>query len=85
MRTPDTVLRVPDGCDFCPPETPTEGKLFAVVDGRRLCALHWVAAGRPWPRNIAPPAEVHKAELQTRERMLARGGTDRHLVRSGKS
>lgn len=30
-------------------------------------------------------AYVHEAEKATRERMLARGGTDRHLVRNGKT
>jgi hypothetical protein len=85
MRAGVPVLEVLAGCDLCPPTVSTEGRLFAVVDGRRLCAAHWIAAGCPWPRALASPLEVHEAEVRIRERMQARGGADRHLVRSGKS
>lgn len=79
------TLQVLAGCDLCPPGAPTEGRLYAVVAGRRLCAHHWHAAGEPWPRETLTAQQVHEAELRTRERMTARGGTDRHLVRNGKT
>lgn len=84
--TPETgVLQVLAACDVCPPGTPTEGRLFAVVDDRRLCVAHWLAAGRPWLRGTATSLEVHEAELRTREAMLRRGGPDRYMARSGRT
>jgi hypothetical protein len=55
-----------------------------VTDQDRLCADCYREAGEP-PAGRMSPAGVHAAELAARDRMLARGGTDRHLVRSGKS
>lgn len=59
--------------------------LFANFGGRLLCSGCWQAKGSPWPRRPATVEEIHTAELRTRERMQARGGADRHMVRSGKS
>lgn len=59
--------------------------LFALVLGKLLCVRCWRRAGSPFPRSTATPQELHEIELATRERMNARGGADRHLVRSGKS
>jgi len=72
-------------CDLCPPEAWRPEQLHVVVDGRLFCGAHWRAAGRPFPRTEATVEELHQAELATRERMQARGGADRHMVRSGKS
>jgi hypothetical protein len=85
--TPEApLLQVLAGCDACPPDPPPpKDQLFAVVDGRRFCSRHWHEAGHPWPRRVGTVDEVHEAELRTRERMTARGGTDRHLVRAGKT
>lgn len=71
-------------CDECPPDTGS--RLFVTVSGRRYCARHWHAAGRPTPREpLATAQQVHEAELRIRDRMNARGGTDRHLVRNGRT
>jgi len=59
--------------------------LFVDFGGRKLCSDCWHAKGSPWPRRPATIEEIHAAELKTRERMQARGGADRHMVRSGKS
>lgn len=77
-------IAIPTGCDGCGPEG-ARSTLLALVDGRRLCLPCWLAAGRPWPTSACSALEVHETELRTRERMTARGGTDRHLVRTGKS
>jgi recombinational DNA repair protein (RecF pathway) len=60
-------------------------RLYAPLRDGFVCAPCWHALGRPFPRAEAAPALVHAAELQTRERMTARGGTDRHLVRNGRT
>lgn len=79
------ILQVLAGCDACPPDAPTEGRLFVRVDNRLLCARHWHEAGRPWPRSGGSLEQVHEAELRTRERMQARGGADAYRVKAGKS
>lgn len=58
--------------------------LFVRIEGRPVCARCWKRAGSPAPR---PPTmhERHEAEVANHERMNARGGADRHLVRSGKA
>lgn len=84
MEVSAPALTVPTGCDACGPDG-ARSTLLAVVDGRRLCLPCWLAAGRPWPTSACSPLEVHEAELRTRERMSARGGTDRHLVRTGRT
>lgn len=60
-------------------------RLLAVVGPYLLCSACWEAAGSPWPRGQATAQEIHEAELAIRERMTARGGTDKHLVRKGLS
>lgn len=50
-----------------------------------LCADCWHRVGCPFPRHVATAQESHETEERTRDRMLARGGTDRHLVRSGRT
>ena len=75
------LLLVPDvDCSVCDMPVDT----FIRIDGRPLCARCWKAKGKPSsrPGNIQ---QVHEAETATRERMLARGSADRHMVRSGKS
>jgi len=59
--------------------------LFVAFGGRLICSDCWRAKGSPWPKRPATVAEIHAAELRTRERMQARGGADKHLVRAGKS
>lgn len=71
--------------DGCMHGDSREGELVAEVDGRRLCLGHWKAEGRPWPRRVAAPGEALDVENKTRERMTARGGTDRHMVRNGRT
>jgi hypothetical protein len=86
MSTP--ILQALSGCDTpgCDAQRGTRNRLFARVGKRRLCFVCWVVAGRPWPPpDNATPEELHQVELRTRERMLARGGTDRHLVRNGRT
>lgn len=75
----------PVWCYRCGSADPDQ--LFARVGGRWpfVCALCWHQIGCPWPRNLPTMEEVHEAEVHTRERMLARGGTDRHLVRNGRA
>lgn len=51
--------------------------------GRLLCLGCWRAAGRPWPMPETDVYRIHEAEEATRQKMLARGGTHRHLVRKG--
>jgi hypothetical protein len=61
--------------------------LFVRVNGLQLCASCWRARGRPWPVEEPPEssAAIAEHEAEVRRRMLARGGTDRHLVRSGRT
>ena len=49
---------------------------------RRLCASCWHAEGELGPR-FAPPDWLHEEEI--RRQMIQRGGTDRHMARSGKT
>lgn len=73
-------------CDVCARVfTIEENRLFVRVDGRWYCAGCWRKAGRPWPSRLASIEDLHAAETATRERMNARGGADRHLVRKGLS
>jgi hypothetical protein len=60
-------------------------RLYAPLRDGHVCSTCWGALGRPFPRAEAAPELVQAAELATRERMTARGGTDRHLVRNGKT
>ena len=52
---------------------------------RSLCCGCWKRAGRPFPRKKLSELELHESELAMRAKMTARGGTDRHLVRAGKT
>ena len=71
-------------CDECPPDT--GARLYVTVAGRRYCAAHWRAAGRPTPREpLATAQQVHEQELRIRDRMTRRGGADRQAVRSGRT
>jgi len=68
---------------FC--DTPGCGvirQLFVIVKGQRTCLECWKAAGRPRGDDIG---QAHEVEVGTRERMTARGSTDRHLVRNGRA
>lgn len=69
-------------CDRCRQPYDGETTLFARIGHEQVCASCWHRAGRPFP----PPASmaaVHEAQVATRQRMEARGGADRHLVRKG--
>jgi hypothetical protein len=79
-----SVLESLTGCDWCPDARPN-GLYLRGDDGSLRCVACWKAAGRPFP--IRPPsvAELHEAEVATRERMMARGGSDAHIVRKGLS
>jgi hypothetical protein len=86
---PDTFAQVPgtwDGwaiaCDRCREAYDQARALFARIGHERVCAACWHRAGRPFP-GPAPMAAVHEAQVATRDRMNARGGADRHLVRKG--
>ena len=71
-------LLLTDACDHC-------GRrrfLYARSGGVRFCSDCYKAAGRPRPDDLGL---VHELEVRTRERMTARGSTDRHLVRNGRT
>lgn len=51
----------------------------------RLCPTCWFEMGQPGARVVSDVQAIHEAQLRTRERMHARGGTDRHLVRNGRT
>lgn len=59
-------------------------RFYVRVDGLVLCVSCWRARGRPWPTTPAPPPS-HEWEEAIRRRMLARGGADAHMVRSGRT
>jgi uncharacterized Fe-S cluster-containing radical SAM superfamily protein len=60
-----------------------EPKLLLVrLNQDLLCAACWNWMGRPYPKHATDPTIM---EVATREKMLARGGTDRYRVRAGKS
>lgn len=50
-----------------------------------VCPACWRALGEPAPAKIVSASDVFFHETRTRERMTARGGTDRHLVRIGRA
>ena len=72
------------GCDICG-DARDGGLYLRGDDGLMRCCDCWRAAGSPWPRRAATVTELHEAEVRTRARMMARGSTDRHLVRKGLS
>lgn len=87
---PPFAWRIPPGSspfDRCDgPSCPglAEDALLVTTTKGRLCAPCWKRAGR----SSAPPStmpEEAAAVVEIRDRMLARGGTDRHMVRSGKA
>jgi hypothetical protein len=77
------LLLVPsERCSRCP-STPS---LLARTRAGVLCAACWREL--PEPLKWLPPStmqEVHQAEVKARERMMARGGADAHIVRKGLS
>jgi hypothetical protein len=79
------LLRVLVGCDRCPDARPNG--LYAHAEGpfARLCSSCWVAMGRPWPRHAKSMQQVHESEVAIRAGMTARGSTDRHMVRNGRT
>ena len=54
---------------------------WLLVKGTTLCPGCYVEGGSP-PLSVNA-ADVYRQEQATRERMVARGGTARHLVRKG--
>ncbi len=72
------------GCSRC--GDAHEDRLYALTTLGKLCRRCWRELGCPWPApSSATAEEVHQAELRIRDAMLARGGTDRHLVRNGRT
>ena len=70
-------------CSHC--DTVDERRLYArMAAGRHLCHGCWVKLGRPSP-GVEDMEAVHQAELAALEAMTRRGGTDRNLVRNGRS
>jgi hypothetical protein len=61
------------------------GSAVVWVDGWPYCRPCWVAAGRPWPQREADMLAAQRALEAARARMTARGGTDRHMVRNGRT
>lgn len=59
--------------------------LFVVVDEQRFCLDCWNEAGRPGARRYSDPVEAELQAQRSLERMMKRGGTHRHLARSGKA
>lgn len=77
-----TLLVPCEPCDRCPA---TPGLLVRTRVGR-ICVTCWLAL--PEKMRWLPPAtmqETHEAEVRARERMMARGGADAHIVRKGLS
>lgn len=66
-------------CNRC--ECHRARSLMGRVGGRRVCPPCLLAHGLV----TDDLDETHRLEERTRERMTARGGADRHRVRSGKS
>jgi hypothetical protein len=66
------------GChaDLAPP------RLLVRCGGMPLCWACWKAAGKPSADAVMA---AHEMETLTRKRMQERGGTDRHLVRNGRT
>lgn len=61
------------------------GELVVVIDGWPLCSRHWRAEGRPWPKRHADMLAAQHAIERARDGMTKRGGTDRHMVRNGRT
>lgn len=73
-----SLLLIPEECESCGEVR----KLYARIKGKRMCARCWAQAGQPSGDHLAA---AHDLEVKTRERMTARGSTDRHMVRSGRT
>lgn len=70
------------GCARC--GSLDDRKLYANAGKRgTFCAECWHLLGCPFPQDHAAPIELEAQEMATKQRMLARGGADRHLVRKG--
>jgi hypothetical protein len=79
------LLQAPRGCDRCLADPRADQLFTPPIGGRVLCAKCWHEMGEPFPAPGSSAQALHEAELATRARMQARGGTDRHLVRNGRS
>jgi hypothetical protein len=80
------VLQVLAGCDTCEEADELKRRRkYVEIDGRRMCAACWHRLGEPRSASAPTAIEAALVEAKTRERMLARGGADRHLARSGKA
>lgn len=71
------------GCGKC--GDVREDRLYGNVDGKLYCSECWKRAGRPWPKRRSDAQMAMLAEQKTREKMLKRGGPDRHLARNNKT
>lgn len=77
------TLKILEGCTRC--SDARELGLYARMNGDTvLCAACWKRAGRPSPAPVSR-VELERVEVETRRRMVARGGTNKHLVFSGKA
>ena len=72
-----------EGCSFCG-DCRDPGLYVRLGPRTHACKACWDERGQPGPMRV-DPALGAEHEARTRERMLSRGGTDRHLVRSGKT
>lgn len=77
------ALKILEGCTRCP-DARELGLYVRLNADTRLCAACWKRAGRPSPAPVSR-VELEQVEVETRRRMVARGGTDKHLVFSGKA
>jgi hypothetical protein len=76
------LLPVKWTCDRC---HKVELQLLVLIDGSYLCPRCWRAAGEPARYNEAAEVERARQEIETRARMLQRGGEDRYRVLAGKA
>ena len=74
-----------NGCTNCG-DCRDPGLYLRISERDWLCSTCWHKQGQPSPlRTGLSPAQIQEREYATIRRMLARGGTDRHLARSGKA
>jgi hypothetical protein len=72
-----------EGCSFCG-DCRDPGLYVRLGPAQHACSDCWREMGQPGPMRV-DPRMIAAHEVRIRERMLARGGSDRHLVRSGKT
>jgi hypothetical protein len=75
---------LPVTCHGCDRPLAECGDSFVRTVKGALCCACWIRLKRPGAGGSAMQ-ETYEAEVVARERMQARGGTDRHLVRNGMS